>query len=321
LRLRLSIICLLLAGCAHVGTGAPIDRLEALRVEVMTDLEAGNGDALYALYDDAMRGLGLPPTREFAAGAQQSGPFTVEEVISTTMTSRDWRLISHSGRWVLSLAIEPDGRIGMLWLRPEAVPPPVRSSTVPLRLPFDGPWFVTWGGSTKQVNKHVADLNERRAADLVVVENGKSYRTVGKHREDFYAYGRPVVAVANAEVVTVLDGIYETDLGQMNPYDGVGNMIILKLTPELYAMYAHLQPGSIKVHPGDQVNAGQQLALCGNAGNTTEPHLHFQLQDGPKLEASLGVEPLFTKVRVTRDGKTQLVDGYTFLKGDLIEQP
>ncbi|MFT3842712.1 MAG: M23 family metallopeptidase [Myxococcaceae bacterium] len=298
-----------------------MDPLEAARTEVMRDFAQGDGDALFAKYDEGMRGLGLPSTREFAGGARDAGPFVVDEVVSTTMTSRDWQLTSHAGTFLLSLALAKDGRISMLWLRPKPPEPPVASSTVPLRLPFDGQWFVEWGGATKEANKHVVDPNERRASDLLVVENGKSHRGDGKERADYYAYGRPVVAVADAEVVTVLDGLYEAEPGHPNPYSGVGNMILLKLTPELYAMYAHLQPGSMRVRPGDHVSAGQPLALCGNAGNSTEPHLHFQLQDGPHLETSYGVEPVFTRVRVTRGTKTELIERYTFSKDDLIEQP
>lgn len=298
-----------------------MDPLETARTEVMRDFAQGDGDALFARYDDGMRGLGLPSTRQFAAGARDAGPFVVEDVESTTMTSRDWLLSGPSGKWLLSLALGKDGRVSMLWLRSKPAEPPVRSSTIELRLPFDGQWFVVWGGSTKETNKHAVDPNERRAADLNAVEDGKSHRGEGHQLTDYFAYGRPVVAVADAEVVTVVDGLYETEIGRTNPYSGAGNMIILKLLPDLYAMYAHLQPGSIRVRPGDHVGAGQPLALCGNAGNTTEPHLHFQLQDGPRLESSYGVEPVFTRVRVTRGAKTELIERYTFSKDDLIEQP
>jgi murein DD-endopeptidase MepM/ murein hydrolase activator NlpD len=310
----------LCAGCAHLAPGG-VDPLEGARTEVMSDLERGDGDALFGRYDDNMRGLGLPSTRQFATGIQQAGPFAVEDVVSTTMTSREWLLSSHSGTWLLTLALAKDGRIAMLWLRPKPPEPPVRSSTIALRLPFDGQWFVTWGGPTRETNKHASDPNQRRAADLLVLQNGKSHRGEGQERADFYAYGRPVLAVADGEVVTVVDGFYETELGRPNPYGGAGNMIILKLSPELYAMYGHLQPGSMQVRAGDRVNAGQPLGLCGNAGNSTEPHLHFQLQDGPRLESSFGVEPVFARVRVTRGGKTELIERYTFLQGDLIEQP
>lgn len=40
-------------------------------------------------------------------------------------------------------------------------------------------------------------------------------------------------------------------------------------------------PGSVRVHPGDLVRAGTVLGRPGNAGNTSAPHLHFQIMDRP----------------------------------------
>ena len=58
-----------------------------------------------------------------------------------------------------------------------------------------------------------------------------------------------------------------------------GNHVILNIGEGVYAFYAHLQPGSIKVKVGDNVRRGQALGLVGNSGNSTEPHLHFHLSD------------------------------------------
>src|SRR3954471_18618605 len=56
-----------------------------------------------------------------------------------------------------------------------------------------------------------------------------------------------------------------------------------------FAFYAHLQPGSLKVHVGDRVRAGQVLGLVGNSGNTDFPHLHFHVMNGPSPLASDGL--------------------------------
>jgi murein DD-endopeptidase MepM/ murein hydrolase activator NlpD len=45
--------------------------------------------------------------------------------------------------------------------------------------------------------------------------------------------------------------------------------------------YAHLIPGAIGVKVGDSVSAGERLAKLRNSGNSTEPHLHFHVCDGP----------------------------------------
>ena len=68
-----------------------------------------------------------------------------------------------------------------------------------------------------------------------------------------------------------------------------GNHVIVNLGDGVFAFYAHLQPGAIKVKVGDKVRRGQVLGLVGNSGNSTEPHLHFHLGDA---NAPLGSEGL-----------------------------
>jgi murein DD-endopeptidase MepM/ murein hydrolase activator NlpD len=68
-----------------------------------------------------------------------------------------------------------------------------------------------------------------------------------------------------------------------------GNHIILDLGHGRYALYAHLQPGSLKVKLGDHVKRGQVLALVANSGNSIEPHLHFQLTNGNSPQGSEGI--------------------------------
>src|SRR5207253_5277058 len=53
--------------------------------------------------------------------------------------------------------------------------------------------------------------------------------------------------------------------------------------------YAHVQPGSLRVKVGDRVKRGQVVALLGNSGNSTEPHVHFQIADGPTFLSSEGL--------------------------------
>jgi len=56
-----------------------------------------------------------------------------------------------------------------------------------------------------------------------------------------------------------------------------------------YVGYAHLIPGSVAVKVGQNVHVGQRLGLVGNSGNTTAPHLHFQVSDAPSLTNSNGL--------------------------------
>ena len=67
----------------------------------------------------------------------------------------------------------------------------------------------------------------------------------------------------------------------LKPEDYGGNYVLIRISPDVYAFYAHLQPGSIGVKVGDRVKTGAPIGKLGNTGNSTNPHLHFGLLDRP----------------------------------------
>ena len=107
--------------------------------------------------------------------------------------------------------------------------------------------------------------------------------------ESYFLYGAPVLAVADATVVQVEAGVPDTPPGTLPLGPGYtlanlgGNSIVLQLGPDLYAVYFHLVPGSPTVQVGDSVTKGQAIAKLGNAGNSTGPHLHFQISRTPLI--------------------------------------
>ena len=135
---------------------------------------------------------------------------------------------------------------------------------------------------------------QRYAVDWEQMDAGGHIYTGPREKLESYAiFGQPVLAVANALVVSVIDGQPEQTPGSYPTNIALdaadGNSIILDLGEKRYALYAHLQPGSIKVHGGEKVHLGQVLALVGDTGNSIVPHLHFQVTDGPTSLASNGL--------------------------------
>ncbi|MGD3110320.1 M23 family metallopeptidase [Streptomyces sp. YGL11-2] len=91
---------------------------------------------------------------------------------------------------------------------------------------------------------------------------------------DFHAaYGTSVHAVGSGTVV---------EAGWGGAY---GNNIVIKMNDGTYTQYGHLS--SIGVSVGQTVTPGQQIALSGNTGNTTGPHLHFEARTGPEYGSDI----------------------------------
>jgi Peptidase family M23 len=124
--------------------------------------------------------------------------------------------------------------------------------------------------------------------------------------ESYTIFGKSVLAVADGVVMSVTDGLAEQTPGKypanITLDEADGNSVILDMGEGRYAMYAHMQPGSIRVHKGEAVKLGQTIGLVGNTGNSLAPHLHFQVMDGPSSLASNGLPYEIRSFEVT--GKT-----------------
>ncbi|MFE4666002.1 M23 family metallopeptidase [Streptomyces sp. NPDC056716] len=143
-----------------------------------------------------------------------------------------------------------------------------------------------------------------------------------RRNTDFPAFDAPLVSVADATVVRVSDGqrdhlsrnslpalvylmIIEATVRELTGAHRIlGNHLVLDLGDGHYALYAHLKQGSVTVREGDRVRAGEPLAHCGNSGNSTEPHLHFQLMDGPDPVAARGIPFHWRGIGVPRNRET-----------------
>lgn len=78
----------------------------------------------------------------------------------------------------------------------------------------------------------------------------------------------------------------------------IGNHVLIRHAEREYALYAHLVPGSLEVEPEDRVEQGQVIGRCGHSGHSSEPHLHFHLQDSADLFEGMGLPVAFSSVEV-----------------------
>lgn len=153
------------------------------------------------------------------------------------------------------------------------------------------------------------------------------YHLVGAVRaEDCYAWGEPVLAPFEGEVVAIGDGW--PDRQRLNlPWDLLrayffaqdatpedyrplsGNYVLLEGQPGV-AMLAHLRLGSLKVRAGQYVREGEPVGAVGNSGNSTMPHLHFQLMNGRDPFKAEGLPCKFRRYERYHEGAwEEVLDG------------
>ena len=161
-----------------------------------------------------------------------------------------------------------------------------------LRLPVAGRWWVLAGHRFDETHGQAFVLSQGFAYDL-----GRLGPDLSTYHGDadprlptsYLAHGQPILAAADGVVAMINDGVPDNQpVGQRptwrallaRPHDLAGNFVVIDHGQGEYSAYMHLQSG-LQVKVGQRVAAGQQLGLCGNSGNSSEPHLHFQLQDGP----------------------------------------
>jgi murein DD-endopeptidase len=169
----------------------------------------------------------------------------------------------------------------------------VRQPTPLLRAPLRGSYWVALnvlGSEDHRRSMNAVDgkvrIAQRFAIDWMRLgPDGRLFHGDMKSNANFYDYGAEVLAVADGRISDLKDGLTknvgstERSSRDITLDNVVGNYVILDLGQGRFALYAHLQPGSLKIKLGDTVKTGQVLALLGNSGNSDAPHLHFQLMD------------------------------------------
>jgi murein DD-endopeptidase len=178
--------------------------------------------------------------------------------------------------------------------RAVAISPPVRGDWAA----FNGPSNTS--GHRRLVlglEGHTA-IGQRFAIDYLQLDSAGHSSRPGSDslkNSSYYAYGTELLAVADGVIAETKDSIPENVPGMNSRAVKIdmitvgGNHIALDIGGGHYALYAHVQPGSLRVKVGDHVKRGQTLALLGNSGNSTEPHVHFQIADGPTFLSSEGL--------------------------------
>lgn len=145
----------------------------------------------------------------------------------------------------------------------------------PLNLPFWGEWSVMQAHNGKYTHQ-----NEwQHAWDFIILNNeNKEFINNGDIVEDYFCYGKNIIAPAAGYIVELADGIEDNIIGEINTENNWGNSIVIKHSEYFYSQISHIKKGSLRIKKGDYVAKGKTLAKVGNSGHSPYPHLHFQVQ-------------------------------------------
>jgi murein DD-endopeptidase MepM/ murein hydrolase activator NlpD len=219
-----------------------------------------------------------------------------------------------------------------------AIPITPGFSKTAFRFPLSGTWFAGVGPTPH--TGHRWALPEEFAFDIAKVGDGDTtHRGDGARFTDYFGYGAPVLAAADGKVVYAADGLAENPDTLRRPGESLeaygarsgdiqsallargqaalaGNFVMIDHGGGEYSLYAHLQTGSVKVKVGDAVRSGQPVGKLGSSGNSTEPHLHFQVCDAPEPLNCAGIPINFQGISLPWADYARPVQS-----GDLVEAP
>lgn len=187
----------------------------------------------------------------------------------------------------------------------------VRAAPTDVASPVAGRWVALNSPANRVPSHGLHAYGQTYAIDVVHdpaerPRPGFGWWPIARPPEAFPAFGAPVRAPAGGVVVRVHDRerdhwsrnswpalayllVEGTVRELLGPSRILGNHVVLDLGGGRFAALAHLQRRSVRVSVGDRVEVGQVLGACGNSGNSTEPHLHFQLMDHPRPVFAAGL--------------------------------
>ncbi len=186
-----------------------------------------------------------------------------------------------------------------------------------LILPFNGVWTVTNGGRDASTNSHNRPPDQGPQNQLYAYDFRNGHTGDGKRLEDYEAFDKEVLAPGDGRIIQVIDGSIDVMPGERDRSVGVGNAIIIDHGNGEFSLLCHFRHESISMKVGDEIKQGDVIGRCGNTGNTSEPHIHFNLQDASLMHVAKALPAQFAKILV--DG--QLKEAYEPIRGQKVSNP
>lgn len=192
------------------------------------------------------------------------------------------------------------------------------------RIPFSNPRVKALG--------IVADSNNFAADFIYTDDQGHEYRGNPGHVENWYSYGKPIYAPGAGTVIAAANDIPDNwfedaratmighpKLAPGKDPDDIGNFVLIDHGDGEFSLLVHMKPGSVRVEPGEHVDAGQQVGQIGFSGDSIFPHLHYSLMEGPHIMKDWGIPAYFSHFRRVYGAKAVAVTRGPVNSGDFVQ--
>lgn len=186
-----------------------------------------------------------------------------------------------------------------------------------LILPFNGTLLVTNGGRDALTNSHNRSADQGPQNQIYAYDFRNGHKGSGESVEDYEVFGEEVLAPGDGVIVQIIDGSFDVLPGERDRSVGVGNTIIIDHKNGEYSLICHFKHKSIIVKECDEVKQGKVIGKCGNTGNTSEPHIHFNLQDAQFMHKANALPAQFRRILVNGE----LKENYEPFRGEKVSNP
>lgn len=217
--------------------------------------------------------------------------------------------LDNNNKKAISVHFDADNYISKLLIKPYITYPQGDNEYTELTysMPINEEWDVFWGGTNEFVNYHYIYETQRYAYDLLIIKDDSTYENNQLNNENYYAFGKDVTAPSFGKVIEVVGEVKDNVPGEMNEAEPLGNYVIIQHDKNEYSVIAHFKLGSITVKEGDIVEQGQVIGQCGNSGNSSEPHIHFQVMNTADINKGKSL-------------RIKFADGADPIQGDVVTQ-
>jgi hypothetical protein len=301
-KMRYLLLSLFLASSFFSYSQNEPENIRVVATEFQNCYNNSDDRGIYNMFDKVMKTLLLPENTTEFMNEVRSAFGLIEKMEYTGMyhSAHVYSTTFENGKSDIYFNLNNQNQIGSWYIPRNSAEngPRLERNATEMIFPFKEEAFVYWGGENRDINYHMEDLNQQYAYDILMVANGAPYSGDPEKNESYFVFGREIMAPCDARVYKVIDGVQDSPPGEVNLEDLTGNTIILQTAKNEYLFFGHIKFRSIRVKEGDFVKQGQVIAQCGNSGNTTQAHLHLQLQNTPDLYNTIGAKLYFKEIQV-----------------------